>query len=335
MRQEGEQCARWGEPCDPHQDLYFAWDRSQRQNRPNIDPGLPAEDLLRAYKEAETARLELNLAEAKIHRPDPAVADRHQDVIDGMTRIYDTLIAMGYLAESNSRRSPHDEVPVAFQQLRSVGFDKDVIELLLHMPYISESHGNLLDSYELAPDTLSMSYLSNSMNDLGAIRDPLETGYNDIAPWDGKITAWKGSRSTFYLDLPKRLAKLVLDGWHQKLVSLTWLPDYARDGYLMPRTVECLDYAGARREHPTYFTDPKYTRQARTFRDEVNKFHAIKKIYYDHGWPDAFRGDEFKRTRLEWERRRRALTNWNRERSEADELVESEFLKQAASDDAV
>lgn len=99
-----------------------------------------------------------------------------------MTRIYDTLIAMGYLAESNSRRSPHDEVPVAFQQLRSVGFDKDVIELLLHMPYISESHGNLLDSYELAPDTLSMSYLSNSMNDLGAIRDPLETGYNDIAP---------------------------------------------------------------------------------------------------------------------------------------------------------
>lgn len=59
-----------------------------------------------------------------------------------------------------------------------------------YLPYIhSKSFGSLIDPWELAPGTFSMSYLNPSLDTpQGSIRDPLESGHNGIAPWSFRLT---------------------------------------------------------------------------------------------------------------------------------------------------
>jgi hypothetical protein len=50
----------------------------------------------------------------------------------------------------------------------------------------------LTESFEVAPDTFSMSCLNLTWNDLKSARDPLESGFNDVAPWDFRLTEGEG-----------------------------------------------------------------------------------------------------------------------------------------------
>src|SRR3954464_3240179 len=58
----------------------------------------------------------------------------HKDVIDGITKVYQTLKLMDYIDDAEIIYPPHQHLPV--QELASLGLESEAIALLRYLPYL-------------------------------------------------------------------------------------------------------------------------------------------------------------------------------------------------------
>lgn len=83
--------------------------------------------------------------------------------------------------------------------------------------------------------------------------------------------------------------------------------------------------------------------EARALRDEANRYHALRNMYRQYGWPDAFDSEGFEAERERWVQRCEELesmtgpefgnTVFDGMMDVSDRL--SEYLKEGAGEDAV
>lgn len=84
----------------------------------------------------------------------------HKDVIDGITKIYQTLKSMDYIDDAELIYPPHQHLPA--QELASFGLEPEAIALLSYLPYLDIEE-------EISP------YISpyNYLHDIEGARDAL------------------------------------------------------------------------------------------------------------------------------------------------------------------
>lgn len=189
----GDKCFYNGDLCDPYDDITIPWDRTKRSYIDDLI-GLPNDELWEKQHSTEQERLRQDIRECSERDSTTSYSTRiishHYDLVEGMKTIYNTLLSMRYLKPSDVQFPPHINPPLALQALKMAGFTNEVIEVMHELPYInSKAYVPITESFELAPyNTYSISYLNPSLNDVESARDPLATGYNDIAPEDFRLT---------------------------------------------------------------------------------------------------------------------------------------------------
>ncbi|KAI9893804.1 MAG: hypothetical protein M1814_006021 [Vezdaea aestivalis] len=72
---------------------------------------------------------------------------------------------------------------------------------------------------------------------------------------------------------------------YQKFMNLVWFPEPDRGNMIG-------DVENSMWNKPTSDADPAEIRGAK---NRVNEYRAVRKLYVDHGWPDAFDGEAFVR----------------------------------------
>lgn len=175
---EGTQCAQsFRDLCDPGDGIPVKWNRTQQ-------PGLPGGE------EAEKRRLQLDISEAQSRQANLGVAARHIDLIEGMTKIYNTLLKMRYFMSVNLWRLPHHSPPLAFQALETAGYTPEVVEVMQQLLYLDPST-HCLGGVQVAPNSTAIAY-TNPGHEVEYSRDPFLSGFNDIAPWSFRLTKGGG-----------------------------------------------------------------------------------------------------------------------------------------------
>jgi hypothetical protein len=126
------------------------------------------------------------------------IAEKHKALIGGMSKIYDTLIAMRYLSTGDVIRPPIDEQSLPFSQLQSLGYESEVLDLVKMLPTLrSEIVWGFQDwGVELLPRSKAVTCFSHPddsdfVNDLRwgdfyKTDDPTETKW--LHPWMLKLT---------------------------------------------------------------------------------------------------------------------------------------------------
>ena len=91
-----------------------------------------------------------------------AIPEYNRDVVVRcLTRLYETLVQMGYMEDSNIQRAPPggwDDTKIDAKSFRIMGRNETVIDLLRHLPYLE-------DVYEVMPDTKPIKYLDQRWDD--------------------------------------------------------------------------------------------------------------------------------------------------------------------------
>ncbi|KAJ4361010.1 uncharacterized protein N0V89_001579 [Didymosphaeria variabile] len=188
------------------------------------------------------------------------IAEKHKGLIGGMSKIYDILIAMRYLSASDVIRPPIDNQSLPFSQLRSLGYESEVLGLVQQLPALrSEVVWGFQEwGVELLPRSKVVTYFSHPddpdfLNDLlwgdfYKTDDPNEMKW--LHPWmlkltecgqngygtsliynirDQSIIEWTQIGRKYWDDMPSRPAEEVLSEIAEKLESLEWVPYYDSD----------------------------------------------------------------------------------------------------------
>lgn len=126
------------------------------------------------------------------------IMEKHKGLIAGMSKIYDTLIAMRYFSNGDVIRLPVNEQTLPFSQLQSLGYDSEVLDLIKVLPMLSsEIVWGFQDwGVELLPRSKAVTYFPNPgdpdfLNDLRwgdfyKMDDPNEMKW--LHPWMLKLT---------------------------------------------------------------------------------------------------------------------------------------------------
>lgn len=126
------------------------------------------------------------------------IAHKHKALITGMSKIYDTLIAMQYISASDVIRPPIDKQSLPFAQLQSLGYESEVLALVQQLPVLrSEIVWGFQEwGVELLPRSKAVTYFSDPgdpefLNDLRwgdffKTDDPNEMKW--LHPWMLKLT---------------------------------------------------------------------------------------------------------------------------------------------------
>lgn len=91
-----------------------------------------------------------------------AIPEYNRDVVVRcVTRLYETLVKMGYMEDLNILRAPFggwDDTQIDAKSLRIMDRTETVIDLLRHLPYLEKV-------YEIMPDTKPIKYLGRRWDD--------------------------------------------------------------------------------------------------------------------------------------------------------------------------
>ncbi|TEA19039.1 hypothetical protein C8034_v009466 [Colletotrichum sidae] len=222
-------------------------------------------------------------------------------VVNCLNRHYDLLVRMGYMDEAVIQRPPAagwSDAELRVDALRAMGRSETVVDLLRHVPYLRENE--TADPVEVFTETFPLRYLRDgrwfgdaSVEDFGST-PLLDLGF---APFDGEVPP--------------------------DMVSLThadegvwWVVDTS-EGCIYPYGSDVDHAHGVPEGQPwraveavpiqTYF-DGIYSQvgnlevvpaprsgkwEARVIDEETEEGQAVKQLYRQFGWPDAFRRDEF------------------------------------------
>jgi hypothetical protein len=66
-----------------------------------------------------------------------AIHQKHESLINGLTKLYDTLIALHYISPIDVLRPRHTNPPIRVAGLQKLGFDAEVISLVQLLPGLS------------------------------------------------------------------------------------------------------------------------------------------------------------------------------------------------------
>jgi hypothetical protein len=237
------------------------------------------------------------------------ISSQHESVIKGITRVYETLLKMQYIEASEIHLPPHADFPS--ETLMQIGIEPEVVALLRQLPYL-DIEG------EITAYTNAYSYL----DDVKEARQVTWEGENDLAPWairlskckaypgvhgrtiiydlrTRSIVQWFNNEPGYtntYLDLPHIPPGDFFEQWLGFLKDLTeipWRSAYTCGVSSVPPAPPsgCVDLVA------NGYSEDVGAPQG----DGYNLREAQKKIYRNHGWPDEFRGEEFRATRQSWQ----------------------------------
>lgn len=280
------------------------------------------------------------------HESDPEIIQRHKDLIDGIKAWYNVLIRLRYIKPDEIYQPPHHSSSrarpaVAVRQLQLLGFDDEVVRLAHHLPWPCKRV--LCNSYVghglpiLPGQAAAVTYLDDAGTEvLACLRDPLQLGKRDTAPWalafthvrpgkgagdvlvydtrDRTLTAWPRSdydnlqenhveeEKHTYLAHPRRPAVAVLAEIMANFEQLAWLPSREEDRFFRIERVPDWDAWAAKHAHTlaAATTDGRAAASVQLARDGCNRFHAYRNIFLRCGWPDHFDGEAFERESTAW-----------------------------------
>ncbi|KAK4553795.1 hypothetical protein LTR86_008970 [Recurvomyces mirabilis] len=228
---------------------------------------------------------------------------RSADLIDGMTGVYKTFIAMGHPEDgdihfpSTSTTPTHPEMT---GRLMTAWFEGKAAKVVQNLSCLSQrmldkhSHGGI----PLAPDNHAISYTSAQLPSVEAMRstcfsdDTIKTdesgGNIKTIPYDTHII------NDIALDLP---VKEELRKWEAKLRTLTWLP-WTDNGNLTI-TPQPTEYERGLDLYNKDVDRILHERDTRV-RAERDQFFAKRFIYEEAGWPETFNCEAVQQRRDEW-----------------------------------
>ncbi|EXJ96007.1 hypothetical protein A1O1_01133 [Capronia coronata CBS 617.96] len=226
------------------------------------------------------------------------------EIVESLTRIYQLFIEIDYISESVLKVAPHGPEELDTDLCRQLGMADSAIFFLESIPWASAGCGDLIKDSEMID--------FSEPHCLMAARDPMaarnihhqglaagnqtsregldgamlsltfcgQTGHALVVDTvRGTIRKWDGSDRL--LDAEERDASAVLDEIYHGYLSLAEIP-YELD-ILQP--TQHLVY-GILDEPAEYVTDTRYV--------------LVKSAAMDHGWPDSFSKEDFKRTAARW-----------------------------------
>jgi hypothetical protein len=106
------------------------------------------------------------------------IRSEHGAVLDGITKIYETLKEMQYVSPEQLKYPPHENFPA--QELASIGLEPEAIAIIRYLPYLDFDIGCDHDRIDISPMTNSFSYLR--VDDIPEAPQVLWEGGNDLAP---------------------------------------------------------------------------------------------------------------------------------------------------------
>lgn len=94
-----------------------------------------------------------------------ALAEKHRSLIDGLTQLYNLLVALRYVRPHEVLPPPHTSPAIDVTKLASLGFEREVIDLITLLPHLSDDvvqpAGRFQDPILVAPETKPVGYLSD------------------------------------------------------------------------------------------------------------------------------------------------------------------------------
>lgn len=128
---------------------------------------------------------------------DPDVAARkHQELIAGMSELFELLIKMRYISPEHVSYPPHQSPPVDVERLRRLGFDDDAIAAAQVMPQLRHKivWGWQEEGVELAPNAKALNFLALTgsgqelQNDIREGSFSSLEGAGQLPPWVLRLT---------------------------------------------------------------------------------------------------------------------------------------------------
>lgn len=122
-----------------------------------------------------------------------AIREKHKTLISGLTKLYDTLVAMHYISASDVCRPPHTSPAIDVARLQGLGFDAEVIDLVQLLPGLRHevTWGYQTQGTQLVPRSKAVNYFAPPSE--GAYLDLMDDVRNgDFAKWDEakKLDPW-------------------------------------------------------------------------------------------------------------------------------------------------
>jgi hypothetical protein len=123
-----------------------------------------------------------------------SVADENADLIAGLSRLYDILIAMRYIFPKDVLSPPHTTETVSDGIFRALGFEAETIELIRLMPFLRSevAWGWRKDGTELLPRSKIVSYALDRDSDwIGYLRwgdHSMSSDHKLLPPWMLRLT---------------------------------------------------------------------------------------------------------------------------------------------------
>ncbi|KAK7512599.1 uncharacterized protein IWZ02DRAFT_90752 [Phyllosticta citriasiana] len=217
------------------------------------------------------------------HAQLPPTLEPHRDFIQGVRRIYNLLVAMRYIPESELIWPPHDKL---HSVLAPLGFDSRVIQILCHIPFLKNTviqraspeldHGtygiNYLDSGE-AEDMLEVSrpdeiLLFKSCSDFGNFYVYNVSSQTMKLATPFQLYSKEQGRNEFDRLSPRPAAK-VLGDLADSFTNLTLVPMRGLSGFQLSSSLPGSDT-------------------------------EIKRLYARNGWPRKFNGEQFEKDLAAW-----------------------------------
>lgn len=217
------------------------------------------------------------------HAQLPPTLEEHRDFIQGVRRIFNLLVSMRYIRESEIVWPPHDKLQSV---LAPLGFDSRVIQILCHIPFLKSTvvqrsspeldHGtygiNYLDSGE-AEDMLEVSrpaeiLLFKSCSDFGNFYVYNVETQNMKLATPFQLYSKEQGRQQFDNLCPRPAAK-VLGDLADSFTNLTLVPMRGLNGFQLSSSLPGSDT-------------------------------EIKRIYARNGWPKKFNGEQFEKDLAAW-----------------------------------
>jgi hypothetical protein len=114
---------------------------------------------------------------------------RHAALISGLSKLYDTLIAMRYIFADDIVHPPHTKEAIASDTLQTLGYEAETIELITQTPFLQGkiAWGWQKDGTEVLPRSKAVSYLNDSESEWN---DYLRWGDHTMSPNHKLLPPW-------------------------------------------------------------------------------------------------------------------------------------------------
>jgi hypothetical protein len=114
-----------------------------------------------------------------------AIRQKHRTLITGLTKLYDTFIALHYVSASDVLRPPHTSPAIDVTRLQGLGFESEVIDLVQLLPALRNevTWGYQAQGTQIVPRSKAVNYFVQPWRDVGDdLMDQLRRG--DFAVFD-------------------------------------------------------------------------------------------------------------------------------------------------------